>query len=588
MASQRQKKKMALSQRFPRTAPPQAAAEQPPQIIVHCSNGDQQDPEEKKQLEIKKKTLAQEEKFLKNITEFNKKFHGEASKEGGLSGFFNGKVSNLKKLGSLEGLAGLMGIKRDSGTFAGALVGEIAKRKDLRKQRADIKKEYVENFAQLTDVGRSMSKKEAEKEGEKRFTELASLSKIIEELVEKQKKAKDFNGSLSEEDTKALEEAKSRHKELTTYATPDKKQQELLEGMAEGVKEEIAQMSSEEKKVLGAADPEYLKGVFSGALESLTKVNEEQLEQLVALVKASTVSEEDKLEESNKKNVVESLGGEQRQEEKKSNLFSTIMDLFSNKLLGRFGAMFSNLGSSLLKGISSIGSLAARAGGALASGAGAILSRGATLASGAASAIGSGAARVAGAVMPALSTVGSAIGSGVSKVGSFLGSAASGAVNLGKSALGGLSSIGGGLSKALGVGARVAGKVALPLTVAMGAFDAFKGFNADENASFGQKMKNAGSSVLSGLSFGLLGSSPEEIAAAAAKTPARVEQAKELAKNTEKLAEISKNTEAPKQNVVNNSPTTIINNNTQQGKSRATVRNLEPSINSRIGRYLLV
>jgi hypothetical protein len=72
---------------------------------------------------------------------------------------------------------------------------------------------------------------------------------------------------------------------------------------------------------------------------------------------------------------------------------------------------------------------------------------------------------------------------------------------------------GGRLGKMLGTGARVLGKVAAPLAIGMSAYDAFQGFNADKDADIGDKLKNAGSSVLSGLTFGMLGSSPEEIAA---------------------------------------------------------------------------
>ena len=73
----------------------------------------------------------------------------------------------------------------------------------------------------------------------------------------------------------------------------------------------------------------------------------------------------------------------------------------------------------------------------------------------------------------------------------------------------------------------------------LGAYNAFKGFNADPNASLGSKFKNAGSGFLSGASFGLFGSDPEEIAAQAAmqeevaaetiETPAPVEPAVEPA-----------------------------------------------------------
>ena len=87
----------------------------------------------------------------------------------------------------------------------------------------------------------------------------------------------------------------------------------------------------------------------------------------------------------------------------------------------------------------------------------------------------------------------------------------------------------GGLARGAG---RVLGKLALPLTAVMGAYDAFSGFTADPNASFGQSLKNAGSSVLSGLTFGLLGSSPEEIAAQRAQQQQAPEQSAEQS-NTE-------------------------------------------------------
>lgn len=79
----------------------------------------------------------------------------------------------------------------------------------------------------------------------------------------------------------------------------------------------------------------------------------------------------------------------------------------------------------------------------------------------------------------------------------------------------------GGLSKVLGTAGNVLGKVALPLAAGMTAYNAFQGFTADKDASFGSKLMNAGSSALSGLTFGLLGSSPEEIAAKAKKPEAK-------------------------------------------------------------------
>ena len=70
----------------------------------------------------------------------------------------------------------------------------------------------------------------------------------------------------------------------------------------------------------------------------------------------------------------------------------------------------------------------------------------------------------------------------------------------------------GGVSKALGMGARALGKIAAPVAIGMAGYDAYQGFTADKDASTSQKLKNAGSSVLSGLTFGLVGKSADEIA----------------------------------------------------------------------------
>jgi hypothetical protein len=89
------------------------------------------------------------------------------------------------------------------------------------------------------------------------------------------------------------------------------------------------------------------------------------------------------------------------------------------------------------------------------------------------------------------------------------------------------SKAGGMLGKAGKFGGKLLGKVAAPLAIAMSIYDGFKGFTADADASTGEKFKNAGSSILNGLTFGLLGKDSDEIAADAAKrkggvTPAQV------------------------------------------------------------------
>ena len=74
----------------------------------------------------------------------------------------------------------------------------------------------------------------------------------------------------------------------------------------------------------------------------------------------------------------------------------------------------------------------------------------------------------------------------------------------------------GNLLKLAGRGAKFIPGVGLIAAAGMGAYDAFSGFNADENAGVGGSLLNAGSSLVNGLTFGLLGKSPQEIAQEAA------------------------------------------------------------------------
>ena len=71
---------------------------------------------------------------------------------------------------------------------------------------------------------------------------------------------------------------------------------------------------------------------------------------------------------------------------------------------------------------------------------------------------------------------------------------------------GGLKKLGGGLLRKAG-----------PIAAVMAAFDAVQGFQADAEADIAQKLLNAGESALSGLTFGLVGRSADEIEADAKK-----------------------------------------------------------------------
>ena len=74
-----------------------------------------------------------------------------------------------------------------------------------------------------------------------------------------------------------------------------------------------------------------------------------------------------------------------------------------------------------------------------------------------------------------------------------------------------------GLLKGGAKAARFLGPVGAAITLGMAAYDSAQGFNADPEASTGQKIKNAGSALLNSFSFGLLGKSAEEIKEEAAQ-----------------------------------------------------------------------
>ena len=195
--------------------------------------------------------------------------------------------------------------------------------------------------------------------------------------------------------------------------------------------------------------------------------------------------------------------------------------------LSRIGRSISRgvrgLGRAVVGGARTVGGAVLRGGSAVMRGVGGLLGFG-TAAAGAAGAAGLGGAAgvgtagaagaaglggAAGAAGLATSTAGAA---GATGAAGAAGKIVSGSKNLAAKAGGVLGKAGGILGKGLGVAGRVAGKLALPLAAGMALYDGYKGFTADPNATTGQKFKNAGRNVLSGLTFGLVDSTEDKIA----------------------------------------------------------------------------
>lgn len=192
--------------------------------------------------------------------------------------------------------------------------------------------------------------------------------------------------------------------------------------------------------------------------------------------------------------------------------------------LSRIGRSISRgvrgLGRAVVGGARTVGGAVLRGGSAVMRGVGGLLGFGSAAAGaaglggaagaaglgGAAGAAGVGSAGAAGAAGLATSTAGAAGAAGAA------GKIVSGPPSLASKVGGVLGKAGGILGKGLGVAGRVAGKLALPLAAGMALYDGYKGFTADPNATTGQKFKNAGRNVLSGLTFGLVDSTEDKIA----------------------------------------------------------------------------
>jgi DNA repair exonuclease SbcCD ATPase subunit len=203
---------------------------------------------------------------------------------------------------------------------------------------------------------------------------------------------------------------------------------------------------------------------------------------------------------------------------------STIMGGIQVLLLADISRKLGGLG--LLRGLGGVGRGVIRGGRAVARGAASVArtatgaarrglgaaARGvSTVARGTASGIGT----VAGAAGRGLSTVARGTTGVMGRAAGGIGSVLGGMGTMAGRATGALGGVARGAGSVARIGGRILGKAALPLAVGMGAFDAVRGFGADKEASTGQRLRNAGSSVLSGLTFGLLGKDASEISAEA-------------------------------------------------------------------------
>jgi hypothetical protein len=503
----------------------------------------QEEKKQQEELKVDKNLLKAVEKLTKSFDFANKK--AEEEKKKGLRGYINNKIQNVKNAFTLEGAAGMLGVRKDDGSLKGAILGSVMERREKKQEKA----KFIAQFGQFTETGRGLKGEELAAEGGRRYEALQKIQSEREHLETKASQAKAFGGELSKKDQQRLRVLS--------------KTEDLVRGTRNAV---VAPATMGIPTVSSASDPTTVQKDATEAsgtstpvgdiMMDLLKVNEQQLAQLESLTKAMKPSEEDILEGKRQESLAPIIERKEQDKDAYSNgsLLDMVKSMIPNFNIVRGGA----------KALTTVGRFAARGVGK------------------AASLIGRGISRVASAGSKLLPSILSGASKGI------------GAASKVAAAVPGVAKAG------LGAAKGVLGKLGPIAMLGMAAYDGISGYNkAGENldiegreATTGEKLASAGGSILSGLSFGLLdeksmskgianlvGAGPEKL-----PDVARVQQAQELAaKKLEGDMEAAAKSSAP---VVTNAPTTIINNNSSDGgRQRFSIRNTDNTYNDRLSRH---
>lgn len=317
-------------------------------------------------------------KLLEAVSSLTKSMDISNKKKGdgpGLKSWMGGKVSSIKEMFSVGGALKMAGIGHDPSTLMGSILAGREAKKEAEEAEFQQRATGVSDILQFTERGRELAAKNeknplrATLEANKLYDERTGIEEKIEILKMKRKRAGDIGGSLSEEDAKTLRSLEDRKESMFKSSEPEvviskkrSKKTEFLDGVLSGMKEEVASMAPGERDAINKMDPTFLKEVLRSAFEEVKEINEDQLEELIKLVKLNSLSEEDRLEESLKKksgvNVVE------KKEEKKKeggildflkgNPFGGLMDAVKG-IIPAFGL----LGSGITSVVRILGPLAA-------------------------------------------------------------------------------------------------------------------------------------------------------------------------------------------------------------------------------------
>ena len=263
----------------------------------------------------------------------------------GLKEYAKSKVEGFT---SIEGVAGMAGITPGEG-LAGSLLGAYIVNRNEKQAKRQEEEEYISNFSNLTEAGRKLSKEEQQAKGKELYQKETQNRKALDEITKKEKTAKLFGGSLSEEDlikkrriTAALDEIqlfksggvrvqdeeedapvknkrakKSEVDELEEFVddktnkTADgptdnvetaklskeaiEYRTSLIKEVLAGIDDGIKNASQEEKATIfeKGGDP-YVQGIKKGLVEELLALSEKQLMELKRISAVSSADVEDR------------------------------------------------------------------------------------------------------------------------------------------------------------------------------------------------------------------------------------------------------------------------------------------------------
>ena len=246
-----------------------------------------------------------------------------------LSDIIKDKLSPLTQLTSKEGIL-KTATSMSGGGLTGMILGGALEKVQQKKAEQAEQKKWVDTYLESTRGGKKLAKEmgseSAKKEAEKLYKEKITLEKEVSELKTKQKE-KEATGiigaGLSKEEQKKLAAGEKRLGILA--GGPSRVSAKAKEETAAMVKKE--QVS---KPAIGSPGTAMTgEKINQEPLNDLVDINQEQLESLKKIFSALSSSEEDRLEEENRRNKearVETVSKKEEKKEEKKGLLQTVLE----------------------------------------------------------------------------------------------------------------------------------------------------------------------------------------------------------------------------------------------------------------------